>query len=226
VLCGTTTALRANGWCSIEPDGPFEGVPPHLEHSLVHRFWFERVADSEIGGWYYRERQLRELAYGCRMLVCEKCGSDDIDLVEIQADGRKEVICLSCEHSWVRGTPTTTTSRATTAPRVDTFAEAKRRFPGPENVDPVRLERVNRLKKDFLLRKPTPQPDVDAYWARYQGIFSREGLQSCNPQDLKDFANTATGARPGNMSVFNTAWNNIGVDMAVRRTRDTINYLL
>ena len=160
------------------------------------------------------------------MLVCENCGGDDIDLVGIQADGRKQVICLSCQHSWVRGTPTTTAPRTTTAARVDTFAEAKRRFPGPENVDSVRLERVNRLKKDFLQRKPEPQPEVDAYWARYQQIFSREGLQSCNPQDLKDFANTATGARPGNMSVFNTAWNNMGVDVAARRTRDTINYLL
>jgi hypothetical protein len=85
---------------------------------------------------------------------------------------------------------------------------------------------VNRLKEDFLRCKPAPQPEVDAYWARYQHIFSRDGLQRCDPQDLKDFANTATGARPGNMSVFNTAWNNMGDDLAARRTRDTIDFLL
>lgn len=43
-----------------QPDGPFEGVPAHLEHVLVH--WFEEVADSGSGGWYAHERQLRELA--------------------------------------------------------------------------------------------------------------------------------------------------------------------
>jgi hypothetical protein len=154
------------------------------------------------------------------MLVCEECSSEDIDLVENLPDDRKQVVCLSCRHSWARGTTTVT------KPAVNSFAEAKRRFPGPENVDPVRLERVNRLKEDFLRCKPAPQPEVDAYWARYQHIFSRDGLQRCDPQDLKDFANTATGARPGNMSVFNTAWNNMGDDLAARRTRDTIDFLL
>jgi hypothetical protein len=154
------------------------------------------------------------------MLVCEKCQGDDIDLAGTLPDGRREVICLSCQHSWVRGTPSTRTSQ------IDTFAEAKRRFPGPDNVESARLARVNRLKQEFLLRRPAPQPEVDAYWRRYQQIFSREGLPHCDPQDLKDFANTAIGARPGNMSVFNNSWNTMGVNEAAHRTRDTIHYLL
>ena len=110
--------------------------------------------------------------------------------------------------------------------KVDTFAQAKKRFPGPEQVSPARLELVAVLKADFLRAHPVPQSDVGPYWARYQQVFSREGLAACNPQDLKDFANTEIGARPGNMSMFNNAWNKLGVDVAADRTRRTIDYLL
>jgi hypothetical protein len=43
-----------------EPDGPFDGVPPHLQHALVH--WFESVADAGSGGSFAHEVQLRQLA--------------------------------------------------------------------------------------------------------------------------------------------------------------------
>ncbi len=64
------------------------------------------------------------------------------------------------------------------------------------------------------------------YWRRYQEIFSAAGLWACNPQDLKDFANNDIGARPGNMSVFNSAWNEMGEAAAAEQTRSTIEYLL
>lgn len=64
------------------------------------------------------------------------------------------------------------------------------------------------------------------YWARYQQIFSAEGLWTCNPQDLKDFANNNTGANTGNQSVFNTVWNAMGDAAAAESTRRTIEYLL
>lgn len=154
------------------------------------------------------------------MLTCERCQSDDIDLVERLADGRFRVACQACGHTWTRGA-------AKAAPRpVDTFAQAKKRFPGPEQVDPARMVRVDMLKREFLTTKPEPRPEVAAYWARYQRIFSRDGLERCDPQDLKDFANTETGARPGNMAVFNTAWNSMGAKTAAQRTRDTISFLL
>ena len=48
---------RMNG---VEPDGPFEGVPPHLQHALVH--WWTGVAEARSGGYFGNERPLRELA--------------------------------------------------------------------------------------------------------------------------------------------------------------------
>lgn len=41
------------------PDGPFEGVPPHLQSGLVH--WFESIADSGSGGWFSHKRELHQL---------------------------------------------------------------------------------------------------------------------------------------------------------------------
>ena len=154
------------------------------------------------------------------MLTCEKCQSDDIDLVERLDDGRRRVGCQACGHIWVRG------AAMATPPPIDTFAEARKRFPGPEQVSPDRLARVNSLKVAFLQRQPEPRPEVVAYWAKYQAVFSSGALHACDPQDLKDFANIETGARPGNMSVFNTAWNRMGAQAGAQRTRDTIDYLL
>jgi hypothetical protein len=56
-MAGQRLSQRTKG---AEPDGPFEGVPPHLQHALVH--WFEGIADSGSGGWFAHERKLRELA--------------------------------------------------------------------------------------------------------------------------------------------------------------------
>lgn len=155
------------------------------------------------------------------MLICEQCRSDDIDLVERLPDGRLKVVCLKCGSTWDHGAATVVPQ-----PRLDTFAEVKRRFPGPDQVAPDRLAVVERLKQEFLRRHPIEDPAVAPYWRRYQEVFSRDGLWDCNPQDLKDFANTTTGAHPGNMSVFNAAWNELGADAAAQRTREAVDYLL
>jgi len=42
---------------------------------------------------------------------------------------------------------------------------------------------------------------------------------------LKSFANTSTGANPGNMSVFNRAWNELGDESAADRFRSVVEYL-
>lgn len=93
-------------------------------------------------------------------------------------------------------------------------------------VDPDRRSWVEKLKAEFLRKNPEPQPDVAAYWAKYQRVFSPEGLHSCDPQLLKNFANSGVGASPGNMSVFNDAWNQMGELEAARRTRGAIQHLL
>lgn len=109
---------------------------------------------------------------------------------------------------------------------VDTFKEARIRFTQLGEVDPARRERVERLKAEFLRTNPDPQPDVAAYWATYQHVFSADGLHTCAPRMLKDFANNSIGAHPGNMSMFNDAWNQLGDAEAARRVRGVIEHLL
>jgi hypothetical protein len=93
-------------------------------------------------------------------------------------------------------------------------------------VDPARLERVNQLKAAFLRQHPSPQPEVAPFWARYQQVFSKEGLATADPAEFHYFANVETGARPGNMSVFNLEWNAIGAEERARRVRESVDYLL
>ena len=51
------------------------------------------------------------------MAACEKCGSDDLDLIETMADGRLLVACGSCGHKYVRGTASRPSSTARAARR-------------------------------------------------------------------------------------------------------------
>jgi hypothetical protein len=123
---------------------------------------------------------------------------------------------------WIHGEPSDKLPS-----RRRTFTEVKQQFPTPASVSPERLSRAEVLKAEFLATvQVDPQPDVAPYWAKYQRIFSAEGLANCDPQELKDFANNEIGARPGNMSVFNNAWNELGPERAAERTREVIEYLL
>lgn len=154
------------------------------------------------------------------MITCT-CSSDDIDLVRKLDDGRREVRCLVCGRVWLHGDPVEPPPSFHSP-----FQVAQRKFPTAAMVANGRAAHVDRMKAEFLSRQPNEEPGVAEYWARYQAIFSQEGLRSCDPQDLKDFANDPTGANPGNMSVFNTAWNEMGAYEAANRTRDAIEYLL
>lgn len=156
-------------------------------------------------------------------LACRECGSDDVDLLDVLPDGRRRVCCVECGSSWVRGTAV-----APKKPKpLPTFDELKRTFPSTEDVSPERLAHGNALKQRYLAEvSPEPDPAVAPFWAKYQRIFSAEGLPSAAPQDLKDFANLSVGANPGNMSVFNTEWNRIGDDAAAAQVRRTVEYLL
>jgi hypothetical protein len=173
--------------------------------------------DGRRGGW--AGLSLTTTGMGEPMQTCPICSSDDLD-GNRQTDGTILVRCGACQHTWTRGEP----RRAPV--RVDTLEAARKRFPSAGDVTPARLERVEAMKREFLARRPQPDPEVAPYWERYQQVFSAEGLRSCRPQDLKDFANTPTGARPGNMSVFNDEWNALGTEAAAARTRDAIEYLL
>lgn len=155
------------------------------------------------------------------LVICEKCQSDDIHLQENLADGRLRVRCGSCEATWTHGEAAPIPS-----PPASSYAKAQSKFPTAAMVESGRWARALALKDDFLSRKPAQDPEVAPYWARYQEVFSRDGLAVCDPQDLKDFANNAVGAAPGNMSVYNQAWNDLGPAAAAERVRETIDYLL
>jgi len=154
------------------------------------------------------------------MLECPVCKSDELELVERLPDDRRIIRCSTCKHTWTRGEA----KRVIETPA--SYAGLRDRFPDRSSVDPDRLARVEELKTVFLLERSVPDPDVLAYWERYQGLFSAGNIADCEAQDLKDFANSTVGAAPGNMSVFNRAWKSMGDYEATARTRNTIRYLL
>ncbi|GAA1538452.1 hypothetical protein [Kribbella lupini] len=90
-------------------------------------------------------------------------------------------------------------------------------------LDPVVVARAEVLKTEFLETvRAEPYPAVEEYWAKYQEVFRGGGTA----QDLKDFANSPVGGSPGNMSVFNRAWNEIGPATAETVVRESIDHLL
>jgi hypothetical protein len=153
-------------------------------------------------------------------VVCPSCGGDDVDLVERLDDGRRRVVCLDCQHEWVRG------DAVRVYKSVNTVADLRRHFPGPGDVPEDARQRGMALKRRFLAEHPLHDPSVGPFWAYYQQVFSRDGLMDAPPQAFKDFANSGVGAHPGNMSVFNIAWNEMGPQEGARRVRDAIDYLL
>ncbi|MFF6807563.1 hypothetical protein [Streptomyces sp. NPDC012616] len=155
------------------------------------------------------------------LAMCPLCSDDeDIELVRGLEGGRR-LVRHRCGYEWEHG--------ALAEPRKQpprSLVDLKARFPKAEDVEPGVLERVDRLKARYLATRPGFDPDVAAYWERYRRIFSREGLYTCDPRALKDFANSDVGAHPGNQATFNSAWNALGDDAAAESTRQTVGYLL
>ncbi|MEU9409569.1 hypothetical protein AB0E08_28280 [Streptomyces sp. NPDC048281] len=154
------------------------------------------------------------------LAMCPLCSDDeDIEVVRVLDDGRR-VVKHRCGYAWEHGEAPAPKE----LPR--TFDDLKARFPGPDDVTPGRLERAARLKAKYLATRPDFDARVAEYWARYQQIFSRDGLYGCDPRVLKDFANSDVGAHPGNQATFNSAWNAMGDAAAGESTRQTVEYLL
>ena len=155
------------------------------------------------------------------LIACPKCNSENID-GKPQADSRLLIHCSDCGHEWIRGEARRDPSR----PAVRTAESLHGEFPKPADVRLDVRERVMMLQSEFLLDRPEPDPAVAEYRARYQEIFSREGLPHADPDALYEFANSDTIANPGNMSGFNRAWKTQGPDKAARLVRETIDFLL
>ena len=154
-------------------------------------------------------------------LDCPTCGTDDhVVLVETLTGSQRKLRCDQCGYEWLRG------QAAPQKVALPTLEEIRQRFPKPGDVDPHRLARAAELKAEFLKHEPEPEANVAPYWARYQHVFSAAGLPGADPQDFKDFANSNIGANPGNMSVFNDAWNEMGPEAGAEQVRKVIEYLL
>ncbi|MFC8521093.1 hypothetical protein [Streptomyces sp. NPDC057257] len=155
------------------------------------------------------------------LAMCPLCSEDeDIDVAGTLDDGRR-VVRHRCGYEWAHGEP-----NALRREPACSFTDLKARFPKPADVEPAWQERAARLKEEYLATKPGFDPEVAAYWARYQKIFSPDGLPVCDPRLLKDFANSDVGAHPGNQATFNSAWNALGDTAAGESTRRTIEHLL
>ncbi len=155
------------------------------------------------------------------LIACPKCNSEDINGTP-QPDSRLLIHCEDCGHEWLRGEARRDPGR----PAVRSIDSLHAAF--PSNLD-VRLdvrERVAMLVSEFQLDHPQPDPEVADYRARFQPLFSREGLPTASPQDLLDFATTDTVASPGNMSGLTRAWKTQGADKAAQKVRESIEYLL
>ena len=156
------------------------------------------------------------------VITCPVCESSDLDGVDRLADGRLVVRCIVCDHEWIRGE----SRPVQKAPVAATYESLMVAFPKADDVRPEARERVTRLIEAFLQTTPDLHPRVPPYRAKYQAIFSADGLPDADPEDLKAFANNALIAHPGNMSVFNEAWNAMGSEKAAARLRTTIDHLL
>ena len=157
------------------------------------------------------------------LVMCPLCtDTDEVDTVADLPDGRKQVHCSNCDFTWEYGEP-----RDEKRPRVMTDLEARGRFPKPEDVTPEARHRAELLKTRYLADvRREPNPQVAPFWEKYQEVFSAEGLRTCDPADLKDFANAHAGVYVGFMTGFNNAWNDLGPEQAADQTRQVIDYLL
>jgi hypothetical protein len=155
------------------------------------------------------------------LIACPKCNSEDITGTP-QADSRLLITCADCGHEWLRGEARRDPGR----PAVQTIDSLHAAFPTPRDVRFDVRERVGTLIADYKLDHRGPVAEVAEYRARYQELFSREGLPSASPEDLLDFATTDTIASAGNMSGLNRAWKTQGPDKAAAKVRESIEYLL
>ena len=155
------------------------------------------------------------------LIDCPKCKSEDINGTP-QPDSRLLIHCNVCGHEWLRGEARRDPAR----PAVRTIDALHAAFPTTKDVRLDVRERVSLLESEFLMHRPDPDPEVADYRARYQELFSREGLATAPPEELHFFANSNTIASPGNMSGFNRAWKTQGEQKAADQVRQTIEYLL
>ena len=155
------------------------------------------------------------------LIACPKCNSEDITGTP-QADSRLLIHCADCGHEWLRGEARRDPGR----PAVQTIDSLHAAFPTTLDVRPDVRERVALLASEFRLDHRGPATEAADQLAKYQELFSRDGLQSAGPDDLLEFATSDVIANAGNMSGLTRAWKTQGADKAAQKVRDSIEFLL
>jgi hypothetical protein len=155
-------------------------------------------------------------------VICPTCSSDDLDGV-LQPDGTRALRCVTCGHEWSRERTEAARRSYTPPPDIDAL---QGQFPRASDVRPEALERVARLREEFLARQPGVDEETVAYRARYQFLFSEEGLPTAPPEELYTFVTTRTVAYAGRMAAYENEWERLGSERAARQLRRTIEHLL
>jgi hypothetical protein len=140
------------------------------------------------------------------LIACPKCNSEDITGTP-QADSRLLIHCADCGHEWLRGEARRDPGR----PAVRTIDSLHAAFPTTLDVRPDVRERVALLASEFRLDHRGPGTEAADQLARYQALFSRDGLP---------------GASPDNMSGLTRAWKTQGAEKSAQKVRDSIEFLL
>lgn len=159
-------------------------------------------------------------------LSCPSCDLATVDFAETTDDGQTRLYCRTCQHDWVHRPRIAIPATPPRSPARVSLNQAKAHFPTEADLTDSARHRLTELKGDYLSRQPMTDARVGPYFTRYREIFSSHGLPKAAPADLKAFANNDIGAHPGNMSVFNRAWNELGDRAAADRVRGVIDYLL
>jgi hypothetical protein len=155
------------------------------------------------------------------LIACPKCNSEDITGTP-QADSRLLIHCADCGHEWLRGEARRDPGR----PAVRTIDSLHAAFPTTLDVRPDVRERVALLASEFRLDHRGPGTEAADQLARYQELFSRDGLPGASPDDLLEFATTDVVASAGNMSGLTRAWKTQGAEKSAQKVRDSIEFLL
>jgi hypothetical protein len=107
-----------------------------------------------------------------------------------------------------------------------TLTQVRARFPTPDLVRVSTRRRVEELKARYMQLQPAPDPAAARFRAKYQQLFSSEGLPQCSPADIWMFLTSTVLADPGNRGAIYGTWKELGEQAATQSIRNTIEHLL
>lgn len=146
-------------------------------------------------------------------------GHEDVEVLEELPDGRKKARCPDCDYAWVHGAARPDSASRTAKPNLHPM-------PTTDKVSPEAMARAKRLKPVFLSQEHAGlDPRVPAFWAKYQYIFSEEGLPTAGPADLRAFGKDTSGSNIGIQATFRSAFDQ-NPQYGAAQVRQVVDYLL